>query len=98
MCPDHISHTNVEVIVNTFNHCIGADLPGRTIDLFAILSQHQRSEKLSKKRLQPAIRVTGDASIDTEAAELCDALDGAVALPMLEQCSRVSSWRRNVEW
>ncbi|KAK5051410.1 hypothetical protein LTR84_003062 [Exophiala bonariae] len=71
---------------------------GRTIDLFAILSQHQRSERLSKKRLQPAIRVTGAGFIDTEAADLCDVLDGAVAPPTLEQCSKVSSWRRTVDW
>lgn len=76
----------------------GNDVLGRTIDLFAILSQHQRSENLSKKRLQPAIRVTGGGAIDTEAADLCDVLDGAVTSPVLDQCSKVSRWRGSVEW
>ncbi|KEF57205.1 uncharacterized protein A1O9_07395 [Exophiala aquamarina CBS 119918] len=71
---------------------------GRTIDLFAILSQHQRSENLSKRRLQPAIRLTGTGDSDNEAAALCDTLDGAMTLPLLEKCSTVSSLRRSLDW
>jgi hypothetical protein len=71
---------------------------GRTIDLFAILTQHQRNEKLAKKKLQPAIRVTSTADIDMEAEALCDALDGATETPSLEKCSRMSSFPQTLEW
>lgn len=86
--------------VSRFSAIEGVDLTieGRTIDLFAILSQHQRSEKLSKKRLQPAIRLTGSAGIDTEAEAICDVLDGGGEAPALEKCSRVSSLSRTLDW
>ncbi|OAP54419.1 hypothetical protein AYL99_11520 [Fonsecaea erecta] len=71
---------------------------GRTIDLFAILAQHQRSERMAKRKLQPAIRVTGTADIDTEAEALCEALDGVADSPTLEKCSRVSSFPQTLEW
>ncbi|KAL6251416.1 hypothetical protein RBB50_001625 [Rhinocladiella similis] len=71
---------------------------GRTIDLFAILAQHQRSEKMAKKKLQPAIRVTGTAEIDTEAEALCDILDGVSDSPSLEKFSRKSSFPQLLEW
>ncbi|KAH0843133.1 hypothetical protein AYO21_03424 [Fonsecaea monophora] len=71
---------------------------GRTIDLFAILAQHQRNEKMAKRKLQPAIRVTGTAEIDTEAEALCDALDGVADSPSLEKCSRISSLSQTLEW
>lgn len=71
---------------------------GRTIDLFAILSQHQRSERISKRRLQPAIRVTSNANVDAEAEALCDALDGAGKAPAIEKCSRVVSTSRTMDW
>jgi thiamine monophosphate kinase len=73
-------------------------LSGRTIDLFAILAQHQRNEKLAKKKLQPAIRVTAMADIDEEAVALCDAIDGMAESPALEKCSRTSSSRQTLEW
>lgn len=73
-------------------------IAGRTIDLFAILAQHQRTEKLAKRKLQPAIRVTGIASNDTEAEALCDALDDVADAPALNQCSRISSFPHAVEW
>ncbi|KIX04917.1 uncharacterized protein Z518_05788 [Rhinocladiella mackenziei CBS 650.93] len=71
---------------------------GRSIDLFAILTQHQRNEKMAKRKLQPAIRVTGTADIDQEAAALCDAIDGTVDGPQLEKCSRTSSFPQTLEW
>ncbi|KAJ9609878.1 hypothetical protein H2200_006207 [Cladophialophora chaetospira] len=71
---------------------------GRTIDLFAILAQHQRSEKLAKRKVQPAIRLTGTADIDAEAEALCDALDGVADSPTLEKCSRKLSFPHTVEW
>ncbi|KAI1616310.1 iron-sulfur cluster-binding protein [Exophiala viscosa] len=71
---------------------------GRTIDLFAILAQHQRNEKMAKKKLQPAIRVTGLADIDEEATALCDVLDGKGESPPLENCSRKSSFPQTLEW
>ncbi|KAJ9639232.1 hypothetical protein H2204_003843 [Knufia peltigerae] len=71
---------------------------GRTIDLFAILAQHQRCEMMAKKKLQPAIRVTGTAEIDTEAEALCDALDGVSESPSLERFSRRSSFPQLLEW
>lgn len=71
---------------------------GRTIDLFAILAQHQRNEKMAMKKLQPAIRVTGTADIDEEAAALCDVLDGKGESPPLENCSRKSSFPQTLEW
>ncbi|KIW31524.1 uncharacterized protein PV07_03168 [Cladophialophora immunda] len=71
---------------------------GRTIDLFAILAQHQRNEKMAKRKLQPAIRVTGTADIDTEAEALCDALEGVANSPSLETCSRISSLTQTLEW
>jgi erythromycin esterase-like protein len=46
------------------------------IDLSAILEQHERSEKLARRKLFPAIRVTGFDEVDQEAAALCDAIDG----------------------
>lgn len=97
--PAHTSHTNVEVsndrAVRLYNTNAG---PGRTIDLFAILAQHQRSEKMAKKKLQPAIRVTGTAEIDTEAEALCDILDGVSDSPSLEKFSRKSSFPQLLEW
>ncbi|KIV78832.1 hypothetical protein PV11_06442 [Exophiala sideris] len=71
---------------------------GRTIDLFAILAQHQRNERMAKRKLQPAIRVTGTANIDEEAAALCDVLDGEGESPPLENCSRKSSFPQTLEW
>lgn len=53
---------------------------------------------MAKRKLQPAIRVTGMADIDTEAEALCDALDDVAESPSLEKCSRVSSFPRMVEW
>jgi hypothetical protein len=66
--------------------------------LFAILARHQRTEKMAKRKLQPAIRVTGTAEIDTEAEAICDALDAGVESPLLEKCSRVPSSAHSVEW
>ncbi|KIW13214.1 hypothetical protein PV08_08401 [Exophiala spinifera] len=72
---------------------------GRTIDLFAILAQHQRSEKMAKKKLQPAIRVTGTTDVDAEAEALCDILDGVSDnSPSLEKFSRKSSFPQLLEW
>jgi len=71
---------------------------GRTIDLTAILVQHQRSEKMAKRKLQPTIRITGMTEVDDEASALCDAIDGAVDLPQLEACSKLSSFARKLEW
>lgn len=71
---------------------------GRTIDLFAILAQHQRNEKLAKKKLQPAIRVSAMADIDEEAAAVCDAIDGMAESPSFENCSRMSSFPQTLEW
>lgn len=71
---------------------------GRTIDLFAILAQHQRSEKMARRKLQPAIRVTATLDIDTAAAALCDALDGMGDSPSLEKCARTSSIPQTLEW
>ncbi|KIV88954.1 hypothetical protein PV10_08579 [Exophiala mesophila] len=57
---------------------------GRTIDLLAILTQHQRSEKLAKRKLQPTIRVTGESDIDREAEAICDALDRVEEAPAID--------------
>jgi hypothetical protein len=53
---------------------------------------------MAKRKVQPAIRVTSTADIDTEAEALCDALDGAADTPALEKCSRMSSFPHTVEW
>ncbi len=53
---------------------------------------------MAKKKLQPAIRVTGTADIDLEAEAVCDALDGAIETPSLEKCSRMSSRPQTLEW
>ena len=74
------------------------EVAGRSIDLFAILAQHQRNEKLAKRKLQPAVQVTGTADIDKEAEALCDALDSVVDAPPLERCSTKSSLPQTVEW
>ncbi|KAK5327605.1 hypothetical protein LTR93_002990 [Exophiala xenobiotica] len=71
---------------------------GRTIDLFAILTQHQLNEKMANKKLQPAIRITGTAEIDAEAEAVCDALDGTSDGPSLEKCSSKSSFPQMLEW
>ncbi|EXJ86090.1 hypothetical protein A1O1_06459 [Capronia coronata CBS 617.96] len=71
---------------------------GRTIDLFAILAQHERNEKLAKKKLQPAIRITSSAEIDEEAAAICDAIDGMDETTSLEKCSKISSFPQTLEW
>ena len=71
---------------------------GRTIDLFAILAQHQRTEKMAKKKLQPAIQVTGTTDVDIEAEALCDALDGIAPKPSSALSRRASSWPDEFEW
>jgi hypothetical protein len=50
------------------------EVGGRSVDLAAILSQHQRSEMLARKKLQPRIRLGQDPA-DMEAEALCDILD-----------------------
>lgn len=50
------------------------EVGGRSVDLAAILSQHQRSEMLARKKLQPRIRLGQDPD-DMEAEALCDILD-----------------------
>lgn len=55
------------------------EVGGRSVDLAAILSQHERSELLARKKLQPRIRLSQDAE-DLEAESLCNILDSR-ALP-----------------
>ena len=50
------------------------EVGGRSVDLAAILSQHQRSEMLARKKLQPRIRLGQDPD-DMESEGLCDILD-----------------------
>ena len=86
--------TTAETVVALLTYLLG-----RRIDLAAILAQHQRAEAKEKRKLQPAIRVTGHAEVDQEAAALCDAIDGAVErLPEVPVCTRVTSWTRRMEW
>ena len=66
--------------------------------MVAILAQHQRNEKLAKRKLQPAIRVTGTADIDAEAEALCDALDDVAGSTTLEKCSQKPNFPHAVEW
>jgi nitrite reductase/ring-hydroxylating ferredoxin subunit len=93
-----ITRSGAEEKSSTSSKYFAYQCGGRTIDLFAILAQHQRSEKMAKRKVQPAIRVTSTADIDTEAEALCDALDGAADTPALETCSRMSSFPHTVEW
>ena len=71
------------------------EVGGRSVDLAAILSQHQRSEMLARKKLQPRIRLGQDPD-DMEAEALCDILDlrsagkGAYSSPM--------KITRDIEW
>lgn len=53
---------------------------------------------MAKKKLQPAIRLTGTADIDREAEALCDLIDGATDSPSLENCAKVSSFPQTIEW
>lgn len=72
------------------------------IDLTAILEQHRRGEVSAKRKLHPAIRVTGFDEADKEAAALCDAIDEAAArtmtAPEMISCTRVSSFARRLDW
>lgn len=78
------------------------------IDLAAILEQHKRSEVLAKRKLLPAIRITGFDPADEDAAALCDAVDAVDGVvptePVTETdvempaCSRVTSFSRRLDW
>jgi hypothetical protein len=75
------------------------------IDLAAILEQHKRSESLRKRKLYPAIRITGFDVADEDAAALCDAIDAAAMGSRVEEtdtemlpCSRVTSFSRRLDW
>lgn len=50
------------------------EVGGRNVALAAILSQHQRSEMLARRKLQPRIRLGQDPD-DLEAEALCNILD-----------------------
>ncbi|KAL2400148.1 hypothetical protein ABEF93_005805 [Exophiala dermatitidis] len=71
---------------------------GRSIDLFAILVQHQRNETLARRKLQPATRITGTADIDEEAAAICDAVDEMDNATTFGRCSNMSSSSHKLEW
>jgi hypothetical protein len=67
---------NPGAVVRDFSYEVG----GRSVDLPAILSQHQRSEMLAKKKLQPRIRLGQDTD-DLEAESLCNILDSRAVAP-----------------
>lgn len=92
---------NAAVRDSTIRTWLFADtVVGRWIDLDAILAQHQRSEKQAQRKLQPAIRVTGFEFADTEAAELCDAIDALAENQGTDMppCAKVSSFAQRLDW
>ena len=70
------------------------------IELSAILEQHQRSETLAKRKLFPAIRVTGFTEADQDAAALCDAVDdfSRDQVSDIATCARIPSFSRRLQW
>lgn len=71
------------------------EVGGRNVDLAAILSQHQRSEMLAKRKLQPRIRL-GQDHADVEAEALCNVLDSRSAAT--GACPSPTEITRGIEW
>ena len=73
------------------------EVGGRSVDLSAILSQHQRSEMLAKKKLQPRIRL-GQEMDDMEAEALCDTLDNRPRSNGDSAWMKLDNVSRSIEW
>ena len=71
---------------------------GRMIQLSAILSQHQRKEKLAKRKLQPTIRFIGTSNLDHEAEAICDALSERTNQNFGQPCSKLGNFAKKLEW
>jgi hypothetical protein len=71
------------------------EVGGRNVALAAIISQHQRSEMLARRKLQPRIRLGQDPD-DLEAEALCNVLDSRV----VEKGPRTPSDEviRSIDW
>jgi hypothetical protein len=73
------------------------------IDVAAILEKHKRSESSKKRKLHPAIRITGFDLADEDAVALCDAVDAAAmgsraADTETTPCSLATSFSRRLDW
>ena len=91
----------MNVVVSMNGCCVQQEADtavGRMIDLSAVLTRHQRLESRAKRKLQPAIQVTGHDQVDQEAAALCDAIDASpTEEPEMESCCKVRSWTQRME-
>jgi hypothetical protein len=77
---------------------VNVSFTGRMVDLSAVLAQHQRTEKAARRKLRPAIRITGSDAVDMEAEAISEALDSATAEETGPPCIRVPSFPARMDW
>lgn len=85
-----LQQSNVAETVD-FSYEVG----GRNVALAAILSQHQRSEMLARRKLQPRIRLGQDPD-DLETEALCNILDSRSAATGLYTSSKMTT--QGIDW